>query len=102
MEDIKYNISNYFYKIKSTHDDAFCIVMSTLKIKPFIKQLNKDFKEYKKNNQRNYKPLYDIIELNNIEITTIDNCYGSQKFADNILTQLILKHANIFMINNLQ
>ena len=102
MEEVKYNISNYVYKIKSTHDDAFCIVMSTLKIKHFIKQLNKDFKEYKKNNQRNYKPLYDIIELNKIEITLIDTCYGSQAFADNIYTTLILKHANIFMINNLR
>ena len=102
MEEIKYNISNYFYKIKSQHDDAFCIEMSQLKLKPFIKQLKTNFKTYKKNNQRNYKPLYDIIELNNIEITLIDNCYGSQAFADNIYTTLILKHANIFMINNLR
>ena len=100
--EIKYNISTYFYKIKSQHDDAFCIEMSTLKIKPFIKHLNKDFKEYKKNNQTNYKQIYEIIEMNDINIELLDNCYGSQKFADNIYTTLILKHANIFMINNLR
>ena len=102
MEEIKYNIFNYFYKIKSQHDDAFCIEMSQLKLKPFIKQLKTDFKEYKKNNQTNYKQIYEIIEMNDIEITTIDNCYGSQKFADNIYTTLIVKHANIFMIKNLR
>ena len=67
MEDIKYNISNYFYKIKSTHDDAFCIEMSTLKIKPCIKQLNTDFKQYQKD-RKNIKPVYDIIGMNDIEI----------------------------------
>ena len=102
MEDVKYNIFNYFYKIKSQHDDAFYIEMSTLKLKPFIKQLKTDFKEYKKNNQTNYKQIYEIIEMNDIEITLLDSCYGSQKFADNIYTKLILKHTNIFMINNLR
>ena len=100
--EVKYNIYNYFYKIKSQHDDAFYIEMSTLKLKPFIKQIKTDFKEYKKKNQTNYKPFYDIIEMNDIEIELLDNCYGSQKFADNIYTTLILKHANIFMINNLR
>ena len=85
--EIKYNIFNFFYKIKSIHDSAFIIEMSTLKIKPFIKQLNKDYKQYQKD-RKNYKQIYDIIELNNIEINQIDKCYGSQKFADNILTKL--------------
>ena len=85
--EVKYNISTYFYKIKSIHDSDFIIEMSTLKLKPFIKQLNKDYIKYQKDH-KNYKPLYDIIELNNIEITTIDKCYGSQQFADNIYTKL--------------
>ena len=87
MEDIKYNISTYFYKIKSQHDSDFIIEMSQLPIKKFIKQLNKDFKQYQKD-RKNYKQIYDIIELNDIEITTLTKCYGSQLFADNILTQL--------------
>ena len=102
METVKYNISTYFYKIKSQHDTAFYIEMSTLKLKPFIKQIKTDLKEYKKNNQTNYKQFYDIIEMNDIEITLIDNCYGSQAFADNIYTTLILSRHNIFMINNLR
>ena len=102
MPEIKYNIFNYFYKIKSQHDDAFCIEMSQLKLKPFIKQLKTDFKEYKKNKQTNYKQIYEIIEMNDIEITLLDNCYGSQKFADDIYTTLILSKHNIFMINNLR
>ena len=100
--EVKYNISTYFYKIKSIHDTSFYIETSNLKLKPFIKQLKTDFKEYKKNNQTNYKPFYDIIEMNDIEITLIDSCYGSQKFADNIYTKLILSRHNIFMINNLR
>ncbi len=85
--EVKFNIFNFFYKIKSQHDSDFVIEMSTLKIKPFIKQLNKEFKQYQKD-RKNYKPVYDIIELNDIELNQIDKCYGSQQFADNILTKL--------------
>ena len=67
-----------------------------------LEELKTDFKEYKKNNQTNYKQIYEIIEMNDIEITLLDSCYGSQKFADNIYTKLILSRHNIFMINNLR
>ena len=85
--EVKYNISTFFYKIKSIHDSDFIIEMSTLKIKSYIRQLNKEFKQYQKD-RKNYKPIYDIIEMNDIEINQIDKCYGSQAFADNILTIL--------------
>ena len=87
MEDIKYNISTYFYKIQSKHSSDFIIEMSQLPIKKFIKQLNKDYINYKKTH-KNYKTIYSIIELNDIEINQIDKCYGSQSFADNILATL--------------
>ena len=87
MEDIKYNISTYFYKIKSIHDSYFIIEMSQLPIKKFIKQLNKDFKQYQKD-RKNYKQIYDIIELNDIEITTLTKCYGSQAFAAELYKKL--------------
>ena len=80
-------MSTYLYKIKSQHDSDFIIEMSQLPIKKFIKQLNKDFKQYQKD-RKNYKQIYDIIELNNIEITTFTKCYGSQQFADDIFTKL--------------
>ena len=56
--EVKYNISTFFYKIKSIHDSDFIIEMSTLKIKPYIRQLNKEFKQYQKD-RKNYKPIYD-------------------------------------------
>ncbi len=46
--EIKYNISTFFYKIKSQHDSDFIIEMSQLPIKKYIHQLNKEFKQYQK------------------------------------------------------
>ena len=83
MSEIKFNIFTFFYKIQSKHSSDFIIEMSTLKIKPFIKQLNKDYIKYQKD-RKHYKPVYEIIELNDIEIKQIDKCHGSQQFADDI------------------
>ena len=85
--EVKYNIFHFFYKIKSQHDSDFVIELSQLPIKKFIKQLNKDYIQYKKT-RTGYKAIFDILELNDIEITQMQKCYGSQLFADNILVKL--------------
>ena len=87
MSEIKFNIFTFFYKIQSKHSSDFIIEMSQLPIKKFIKQLNKDYINYKKTH-KNYKPIYNIIELNDIEINQIDKCYGSQQFADDLYKKL--------------
>ena len=86
MSDHKFNIFTFFYKIQSKHSSDFIIEMSQLPIKKFINQLNKDYINYKKTH-KNYKAIYSIIELNNINITLLDKCYGSQQFANNIYKQ---------------
>ncbi len=72
----------YFYKV--TDFEIYYIDKSKLDFKQYVKQLKKDYTNYKKN-KTGYRYIFDILESDNFEITKIDCCYGTEQFASEIL-----------------
>ena len=75
----------YFYKV--TDSEIIYFVKSNLNFKKYVKQLKKEYINYKKN-KTGYRYIFDLLESDNFEITKIDCCYGTEQFASEILNNL--------------
>jgi hypothetical protein len=72
----------YFYKVANS--EIYYFVKSNLNFKKYVKQLKKEYINYK-TSKTGYRYIFDLLESDNFEITKIDCCYGSEEFANEIL-----------------
>ena len=72
----------YFYKVANS--EIYYIVKSNLNFKKYVKQLKKEYINYKKN-KTGYRDIFDLLESDNFEIIKYSVCYGSENFANEIL-----------------
>jgi hypothetical protein len=72
----------YFYKVANS--EIYYFVKSNLNFKKYVKQLKKEYINYKKN-KTGYRYIFDLLESDNFEIIKYSVCYGSEEFANEIL-----------------
>jgi hypothetical protein len=75
----------YFYKVANFEE--YYIDKSNLSFKKYVKQLKKDYTNYKKN-KTVYRYIFDLLESDNFEIIKIDRCYGTEQFANEIYKEI--------------
>jgi hypothetical protein len=76
----------YFYKV--TDSEIYYIDKSNLNFKQYVKQLKKDYTNYKKN-KTGYRDIFDLLESDNIQIFKYSVCYGNEEFADKTYKEIL-------------
>ena len=76
----------YFYKV--TNFGEYYIDKSKLDFKQYVKQLKKDYTNYKKN-KTGYRDIFDLLESDNFEIIKYSVCYGNEEFANKTYNEIL-------------
>jgi hypothetical protein len=76
----------YFYKVANS--EIYYIDKSKLDFKKYVKQLKKEYINYKKNKTGD-RDIFDLLESDDFEITKIDCCYGTEQFASETYKEIL-------------